>query len=266
MIVYRIALVMSLVYSGCFANSVFAESTSLITDRPGATDSSYVVEVARVQLETAPRLTLEPGANRIDLSSVFRLGVLENVELRLGGDVPAVFMSSPLSGEVGISALSVGGKAQLRDVEGIFPSLGVLVQLELPAQTGPFSSSGTSAAFKMLADWSVADFGVSINAAAAYASSDVGVDAAYLFPHAAVFSWVLPVFEKRVSLYTDVSGSVSTRTEDDYALQVGCGSTWLVHRNLQLDVMSQFGITENVPDAQLSIGLSWRSPTLWPSI
>ena len=79
----------TLIVVGILASSAFASADDIVTDRPDATESSSVVEPGYYQIE-AGWLYADNDGTGVDVhtlpQTLFRMGIVDRLELRLGWD------------------------------------------------------------------------------------------------------------------------------------------------------------------------------------
>lgn len=120
-------------------------------DRPELTTSSRVVSPGRVQLEAemVVEREKEAGESALVLPALLRVGVGDNVELRLESDLLKI------EGEhAGLSDLNVGVKWNFLSGD---PSLGILADVTFPAGNSKFTVNEPEPRILLLADFPLAD-------------------------------------------------------------------------------------------------------------
>jgi len=112
-------LVLAGLLGGVPASRGLAAEDPIATDRPDQTESPNVIERGRVQIEGGflfARDTREGNVNTLKVpQALLRIGLLRNVELRIGGDG---FVYQGRSGEKGSgngSVITLGTKFRLTD-------------------------------------------------------------------------------------------------------------------------------------------------------
>lgn len=142
----RIPLFLLPLFVACASS---APATSPIsTDRPGLLYAASVVPVGSTQLElalpqvTAPR-TQEPSRWRSALGVQVRAGVVDGLELRLGG-LPLALEGS----ELGPTDLELGAKLALSERGPI----ALLASITLPTASTPLGNGGPGSFLALLAD------------------------------------------------------------------------------------------------------------------
>lgn len=142
----RIALLLLPSFAAC-ASSAQPDS-AISTDRPGLLYAANVVPVGSTQLElalpqvSAPR-TNEPAGWRSGLGLQVRAGVVDGLELRLGG-LPLALEGS----ELGPTDLELGAKLALSDRGPV----ALLATFTLPTASAPLSNGGPGSLLALIAD------------------------------------------------------------------------------------------------------------------
>ena len=107
------------------------ELPTIVPDRPGITFGTEVMPLHKLGWDNGFCYEHMPdGSPSITLNStIFRYGIFENVELRLGTDF---LLFNDLSPAIGIAPLTFGVKTSLFEGTEILPSVGVLAELQSP--------------------------------------------------------------------------------------------------------------------------------------
>lgn len=107
------------------------ELPTIVPDRPGITFGTEVMPLHKLGWDNGFCYERLPdGSPSITLNStIFRYGIFENVELRLGTDF---LLFNDLSPAIGIAPLTFGVKTSLFEGTEILPSVGVLAELQSP--------------------------------------------------------------------------------------------------------------------------------------
>lgn len=241
-----------------------AQGEDLVTDRPDQTESATVVVPGKVQIEAGVFIefdTLVAGVQqdvvRLGLPSVLvRIGVLENLEARVGADlmqtsykVPSIF---PGGGDDRITfhdrGLSLGAKLSFHDdpeSETTSAVLGTvrlplsgendLLSAELRASLGLSVGSATSLGLNIGTEWVDGDgFSGLYTLAAGLSVSDA------------------------LGIFVEVYGGAFW--EEDAPQAFDTGLTFKTSDNFQLDLAAGFGLNKAASDVYAGLGFSWRIP------
>lgn len=126
------------------------EPLELITDRPDFTESSSAVAPGHVQLEMGAEYSSTPEGHSLSLPLLLvRVGVVENLELRLG--VPSLLLDFTDRAHAGAGGVELGGKV-------VFPigemaAVGLMPFVAIPITPGDFSGDGVTAGGRFV--WAV---------------------------------------------------------------------------------------------------------------
>lgn len=238
------------------------EDESMVTDRPDQTESSVTVPKNTLQWESGflfekATSLLEENTSISYSSNLFRYGLFDVLELRLGISIDQLTSETKSSGEKfkesGIAPISLGTKVYLGKQKGWIPELAVLAHIDL-AKTGnnAFHQDHSVQSTRLAASHEISDrFSLGYNLG---------------------FSWSEKVNEGEVfySLSTAVSladnwgvffepyGFLYDGMENKY--MVDAGTTYLLKSNFQLDFSAGIGINEAAPDYFMGFGFSYRIP------
>lgn len=237
------------------------ENFDLITDRPDATESPNTVPQYHIQIETG--LYYESFTEN-DIkqetkgynTTLLRVGVLKNLEFRLGWDFEETQFSvdnedleNVLSG---FSPLLIGAKAEIAQENKLLPNIGLLVHAYLPffASTDyrP-QTTGLEAIFSFAHTLSEKS-NLGYNLGAAWQNNADGLEYIYTLAYGYSITDLL-------GIYAEVYGNLPENNRAQHFADAGI--TYLIKNNLQLDATVGTGITED-QDILLSAGISYRIP------
>lgn len=231
--------------------SVVAQNP-LVTDRPGeGTDSPVLVSPGFVQLESGfffQRDQTEGGekATLIKLpTSLFRVGVLENFELRISRDI----LSD--GEETGVGPLNVGTKIGIAQEKKALPTLALLASLTLPS-TGSevYETHFAQPSFKLLINKTVTDFlAFTINLGAQWENDQPWA----VYTYAWSFDMSL---SDQMGAFVEFYGFLPEESNNDHLLNYGFA--YLLGQNVQLDISSGVAFNAEAPDYFVGAGISWR--------
>lgn len=245
---------------------IHTNAQELVTDRPDQTESSSVVPTGYLQWESG--FGLEGDVNVIKTitmnlnSSLFRYGIRDRIELRLGTELVKVQDYIEYSGiwelrEVNtfLSSVYAGGKIQLSEQVEFIPEMAILGHISFPK---PF---GQAADGEYIAP--------DLTFAASYTFNDQLSTGINLGSHWPGFGKGRPdIFysivmglkhtEKITSFYEIYGYNPAHTLSKD--VRIDLGVTFLVQPNFQLDLSSGKGMSEISPDFFIAGGFSWRIP------
>ncbi len=231
--------------------SVIAQNP-LITDRPGeGTDAPGVVAPGFVQLESGfffQRDQVEGGerATLIKLpTSLFRIGVLDNFELRVSRDI----LSD--GEETGVGPLNFGTKIGIAQEKKVLPTLALLASLTLPSSgSEAYENRFAQPSFKLLINKTITDFlAFTINLGAQWENDQP--QAVY------TYAWSFDMsLSDNMGAFVEFYGFMPEESNNDHLLNYGF--VYLLSPNLQLDLSSGVAFNAQAPDYFVGAGVSWR--------
>lgn len=233
----------------------------LITDRPDATESASTVPVGYIQVETGTfyESFKEDNVNQKAYTfntTLLRIGLIENVELRLGSDfreeqteVGGYKLAQVSSG---YSPLLLGTKIRVAAEKGFFPEIGFLGHVYLPFSAGTdYKPETTGVDFRFAFAHTLSeDANLSYNLGAEW--NNDSSEAAYVY----TISYGHRVTEK-LGLYAELYGDMPENNTANHFWDAGL--TYLLSDNFQLDATIGTSITKG-QDILLSAGFSFRLP------
>lgn len=233
----------------------------LVTDRPDQTESTEIIPVGSLQLETGflfetlkePEFTHNMYTYN---SSLLRYGLLENFELRLGFEILGEETESNLSGNSGITSglgpIQTGFKIKIADESGCWPAVAFLGSLSFPftaeeAFETEYSAGGMRFAFANSLSESLS---LGYNLGAEW-DGFTGVPGYF-------YSMALGVaVTDEIGIFAESYGLIPEEGEAEHL--VDAGFTFLLAPNFQFDISGGLGL-QNAVDGFFSAGFSWRIP------
>lgn len=233
----------------------------LVTDRPDATESPSVVSKGYLQIETGALYTkFEDGGvkleNTIFNTTLARIGILDNVELRIGWDIGETVLSFdsflPDQKVSGFSPLLLGGKIAIAEEKNGWPQVAFIGHLSLPfTASKEIKPEYTGGDFRFAFAHSLSETSsLSYNLGAAWGNDSP--ELVYLY----TISYGHSINEK-VGIYVELYGGLPEDSSADHLWDAGV--TYLVSNNVQLDATVGSSITEG-QDLLVSGGVSFRVP------
>lgn len=238
------------------------ETEALVTDRPDATESATTVSPGFIQIETGSSYEgFKDNSTKFESftfnTTLVRLGLLDNVEFRLGWDFvegqTSINNNKLDDVSSGFSPLLFGTKIAISEEKGIRPQMALLGHLYLPFTAGnDYKPETTGVEFifafaHTLSEKSSLGYNIGAN------WLDDSAEASYLYS----FSYGYSISEK-IGAYAEVYGDLPENNTANHYWDAGL--TYLISNNLQLDATVGSGITEG-QDILLSAGLSFKIPT-----
>ena len=231
---------------------------ALITDRPDATESPNTVPVGYIQVETGAFYESFKDNNIKNETYTYnttlvRLGLLTNLEFRLGWDFAENKTSNTNMVLSGFNPLLLGTKIAIAQEKGGFPEIGLLGHLYLPfIASNDYKPETTGVDFRFAFAHTLSEkSSLSYNLGAQW--GDDSPEAAYIY----TISYGLSITEK-LSAYAELYGDLPENNKANHYWDAGL--TYLISNNFQLDATIGSGITEG-QDILLSGGVSFRVPT-----
>lgn len=242
--------------------SVDVASEPLVTDRPDATESPTTIAPGFVQVETGGFYeSYETNGIKNESftynTTLVRLGLLDNLEFRLGWDF--VEGQTSVNGNrfdnitSGFSPLLFGTKIAISEEKGWMPEIGLIGHLFLPfTASSDYRPETTGVDFRFSFAHTLSEkSSLSYNLGAQWGNDSP--EAAYIYTIAYGYS-ITYKFGAYVELYGDLP-------EDNKANHLwDAGFTYLLSNNVQLDATVGSSITDG-QDILLSAGVSFRLPT-----
>ncbi|WP_299223781.1 transporter [uncultured Psychroserpens sp.] len=242
------------------ANTVVA-SEPLITDRPDATESPQTIAPGFIQIETGGFYeSFEDNSIKSETytynTTLVRLGLLDNLELRVGWDF--VEGQTTINGNKldditsGFNPLLLGTKFKIVDENGWIPTIGFLGHLYLPfTASQDYRPETTGVDFRFSFAHSLNEkSSLSYNLGAQW--RDDSPETAYIY----TLSYGYSISDK-LGAYVEVYGDFPEDSKANHLWDAGL--TYLVSNNVQLDATVGSAITKG-QDILISAGVSFRLP------
>ncbi|MEE9368218.1 MAG: transporter [Pontiella sp.] len=240
------------IFVGCYAGGVLAEE--MITDRPDATESSSVVQPGFVQGELGWLYTKNEDVRAHEVPQMlFRIGVIERVELRLGwAGYQAVNGSG---GADGVGDFELGAKVFLAEEQGAFPEMALLGAVSMPSGDDDVSSGEFDPSFRFAFSHTLSDtFSLGYNLGAEWETEVDSMLSSFVYT-AALGAGLSDAIGAFVEVFGDVGMSASGE-----AHSFDGGLTYLLRENLQLDAYAGVGLSDGADDWFAGTGISFRFP------
>ena len=228
----------------------------LITDRPDQTESSAIVPLKSLQIETGFVMEQITSGN-ITMNSytynttLLRYGLLENFELRMG--LEYLGNNTPDDSPSGLGPLYTGFKAKIMNENGWKPGVAFLAGLNLPFTASDYyAPENTAAGMRFAFSHTLSEklsLGYNLGAEWDGTSASPGF----------FYSLALGIgLTERLGIFAESFGTIPESGVAEHMLDAGV--TFLVISNLQFDVSGGVGLNEQSPDHFVSFGLSYRLP------
>ncbi len=237
-------------------------ATEMVTDRPDQTESSIVVPLKSLQIESGfvyamDENTLTREKNISYNTTLMRYGLLENMELRLGieyaGEETLDKNMETKTSSNGFCPLYTGIKIQVAHERGLLPEVAFLAGLELPFTAHKtFKTSHTAANMRFSLSHTLSErFSLGYNLGAEW-DGDTPVPS-YFYSVALGLS-----ITGKAGAFIEFFGLVPEKGNSTHLIDGGI--TFLINPNLQLDASGGLGLNEEALDYFISFGISCRLP------
>lgn len=247
-----------LVVTGLFLVNLSLNAQEMVTDRPDQTESSSVVPLGRLQVETGFVWEQDNmGGQLVNYyhynSTLLRWGIMENVEIRFGQEYLDVQKKDAQLRirQVGWSPSQVGMKIALAEEKSWRPEMAMIGQLTLPWWgDDDYRPDYLAPSFVFAFSHSISDiFSLGYNLGAEWDGTEAQTSL--------IYSLVLGASPgSRVGLFVEMYGDVN----EDYLPRhyFDSGITLLLFSDFQLDLSGGVALNKEGTDAFLSSGVTWR--------
>jgi hypothetical protein len=246
------------------------ELEPLVTDRPDATESASIVQPGLGQVEAGwghatDRSSGSEATLNVAPATLFRIGLVKSVELRLGFGGYAFQRTQPGGGATteqdGFADTSVGVKVGWFPEKGARPEMAVLAEFLLPTGHDDLTDSDRIDPEIRIACAHTLSGRLSLayNAGVVWSSSDQigGTDTLSSF----LWSVSLGIgATQRLGFFVEAFGESALSARRLPGNSIDGGLTWLLQPNLQLDAHAGVGVSEDAADRFGGLGISWRFP------
>ncbi len=237
------------------------ETPDIITDRPDQSESTAIVPLNMLQIETGfvyehDKTDLAEFNNTTFNTTLFRYGLFKSTELRIGMEYLESIRKELSGGEYsakGFGALHTGVKVKITQEKGLIPEMAILGSLDWPATANKnLKPSYVAPSLRLAFDHTLTEYiGLAYNLAAEW-DGETPV-ASYFYS---------------VSLGIDVTRQFGAFIEafgslyEDYKPEnkIDGGFTYMVDKNFLIDLYGGLGLSEASPDYFIGFGLSYRIP------
>lgn len=246
----KISFLLSFIFSFllCFAQD---ELPSLIPDRPGMSWGAEVTPHHNVIWDNGFGYEKSAdGAQTFTLSSaMFRYGLFENMELRVGSEFLLNKEDGNQKPAFGIAPLAIGAKIKLYEGSGILPSVGVLAELRSPhVGTKDQLPTYLAPSAYLLFEHSIGErFWLCYNAGLEW---DGETAEPMTFLALAIGCYITESLGTFIENYNYLNSEGSQHMTE-------IGFTWLVSRRVQLDLETDLDILNLGKYYSVGCGVSW---------
>lgn len=229
----------------------------LTTDRPDATESAVVVKPGFAQIETGIKTFEDSNAETGTEygGTLFRLGVIEDWELRLGwgGHLDSEPVSGSNDGLLGFKySISEGGDSMTQ------PEMAVIVQTTVPVGDSDITSDKFDPTFLLASGHTLTDdLSLTYNLGLGLATTEKA-NGSLATQSSAIYTVSLGYSAtEQLSFFAELYGQIGLSAEDSPFL-FDCGLAYLLNDNNQLDLYVGAGLNSEAEDFFAGIGYSFR--------
>jgi hypothetical protein len=228
---------------------------SIQTDRPDQTECPYIVPTKHFQLELGFNYESINTTNKnwILPTALWKYGVNDHFELRLitemnNNEIQGKGYSGP-----GLLPAEIGFKVKLIEEKGIIPKISFISHLAIPNFSSmQFRTTYYAPNFRFtILHTLTEDITLSYNIGAEWDGENP--QPVFIYTLAPAYS-----FNDRLGAYIELYG-FAPQTEDANHRADG-GITYLIKKNIQLDISGGCRVTDNAPEYYGALGLSMRWP------
>lgn len=223
------------------------------TDRPDQTETASLVPKGYFQMENGFSIEdTEPGFLYTHPGTLWKFGVSDNFELRVITEYINI-QRAPNFDVDGFLPVRVGLKTKLWDQNGWIPKAAFIGHLSIPgAASDEFKQTYFAPDVRLAFLHTFADrFSVGYNVGAEWDGEDPRPDFIYSLSFGSQLIYGLGVF-------IEGYGSMPQQLEEDHQFRIDGGFTYLLTKDIQLDISGGIGITDNAPERFISAGVSYR--------
>jgi len=238
----------------CFINCASAQLDPIDTDRPDQTESPVTINKKWIQIEHGFNVERDNQISIFGSSTLFRYGLLKNVELRLETDfihTPSTNFS-PATTE--LQPIALGTKISLWEEKKWIPKTSLLIHAGIPFLAARSFKNFNAQPGIILAFQNNLSQTISwgYNACVEWDGENSSPNYIYTFSNGINLS-------KKLYGFLEVFGSVNKTDVPQHNFDAGF--SLLINNNCKIDISSVAGLTKSAPDWSIAIGASVRFNT-----
>lgn len=225
----------------------------IVADRPNQSDGATILPKGYFQMENGLSIEdIKPGFVYTYPSTLWKLGVSESFEFRVLTEYINITHEG-LPDNDGLLPIQVGFKTKLFNQKGLIPKAAAIGFLSLPGiASKQFQTTYFAPSMRLAFEHQVTDgFSIAYNLGAEWNGEDARPDFLY------TFSLQADVFN-RLGVYIEVYGDVPQQREDDFEHRLDGGLTYVIGRDVVVDVSGGIGLSDNAPERYVAVGFSYR--------
>ena len=239
---------------GTTISNLFGQIKSIQPDRPGETESPFMVATNYIQNENGFSIERENTAKKTYKypSPLWRYGLSKGFELRL----ITAFQSEKDSNiiETGFIPLTIGFKVSICPKKGIIPATSFIGHIKtLMIGSNKFTTDNPAPSFKFSIQHTLSKkLSLSYNFGAEWGGETP--EATYIYTLATTIS-----VTKKMKSFLEVYGFLPQKEIGRHGLDGGL--TYLLNNNFMGDLSAGIGLNQNAAQNYLSVGFSYRFKT-----
>lgn len=242
--------------------SLFSQDTlkvpDIVTDRPTQSESPAIVPAGLLQIETGfiHEFVTSDISNTFYNTTLLKYGLVKGLEMRLGmnylknverwngGDTKFITR--------GFTPVVISSKLHIAREKGIWPEVAFCVGVGVPKTgIGEFMASYLAPSLKVIASHTInRNFSLGYNIGTLWDGETAQPTGIYTVSLGMSVYEGIGVFIENYAYFR--KGFFDIRSDT--------GITWLLKKNLQVDLSGGLGLNNNAPNGFISCGISWRVP------
>ncbi|MEO6734562.1 MAG: transporter [Ferruginibacter sp.] len=235
-------------------NPSFGQTDEIETDRPGETESPFIVPENFIQIENGFSIDKQNGESKTYKipSTLWKYGLNERFEFRLITELVSEKENNKT--ETGLKPLTLGFKVNICAEKGLIPMtsfIGHLTSTNLGSAA--FHTPYFAPSFRFTMRRTLTEkISLGYNLGAEWDGETA--EPTFIYTLSTELS-----FTKKLGGFVEVYGFAPQDSKADH--NIDGGLTYLLNNNLMIDISGGYGLTENARDNFLSVGLSYRFTT-----
>ena len=226
-------------------------NSTIQTDRPDQTECPFIVPEKYVQIENGFSIDNENNKKIFCLpTSLWKYGINEKVELRMITELTSV-----KSNEIGILPLTFGFKLNLLKEKGIIPTTSLITHLTTSnLGSRKYQSTYLAPSFRFTMQHTLSE-----KATLGYNIGEEwnGETPDPIFIYTLTLGYSLPF---NFGSYIEVYGTKQHQQNTEHKFDGGI--TYLIGKNLLLDISGSIGLSKKQPSNYIALGCSFRFNTI----
>jgi hypothetical protein len=228
---------------------------TIVSDRPGQTNSPYTVGKMVLQLQTGPQFD---GSNHDEINgrsfsfpAFIRFGITEKIELQTLWNYQStkVMMTDFETTLAGLNGAHFGVRFNILEETDNAPAFGFEVLYNTKLRSGDFETAHASVGLNAMASKALSDrFSLNTNLGTRFDGEGIRLNIFYTLN-------LVYVVNDKLSAFFENYGNLNESTFDTY---FDFGGAYLINTNLQLDLYGGFGYNYSTFSYLIAGGVSYR--------